>query len=58
MSGGQQQGGGGGIVLHAKATKPPVIVAVSDLQAWADSLDDGNPIKTMLTDYIASISTE
>lgn len=55
---GQQQGGGGGIVLHQQATKVPVTVAVSDLQAWADSLDASNPLKAMLNDYIASIPSD
>lgn len=51
-------GGGGIIIIHPHATTMPPQVSKSDLQAWADSLDEANPLKTMLTDYIASIPTE
>jgi hypothetical protein len=54
MSGGGT-GGGGIIIIHPNATTRPPNIAVSDVQAWHDGLDDANPLKAILADYLASI---
>jgi hypothetical protein len=51
-------GGGGIIIIHPHAIKVPPTVSVCDLQAWAESLDETNPLKPVLTDYLASIPTQ
>lgn len=45
------------IVFHPNSTSAPAQIALSDVQAWADSLPDG-ALKTMLVNYLASIPSE
>ena len=55
MSGGGT--GGGGIIIIHHSLKASGTIAVSDVQAWADSLPDGD-LKTMLEDYLASLPSD
>ena len=52
-------GGGGIIIIHPNVvTLPPLKLATSDLQGWADSMDESDPRKAAINDYLAAIPSE